>query len=190
MEIDKPLFEGNMVCLAPINREKDAEIEAKWTQDSSYLRMLSPDPARPLSPFQVKKRYQAIEKKMDEDKNQYYFTIRMREDDRLIGFARISWIGWANGHAVVQLGIGDAQDRGRGYGQEALSLLLCYAFEELNMYRVSVSVPEYNQPALGLFTRAGFVEEVRRREALNRDGRFWDVIHMGLLRDERERNQP
>jgi RimJ/RimL family protein N-acetyltransferase len=39
---------------------------------------------------------------------------------------------------------------------------------------------------LGLFAKAGFVEEVRRREALQRDGRYWDAIHLGLLRDEWE----
>jgi RimJ/RimL family protein N-acetyltransferase len=45
-------------------------------------------------------------------------------------------------------------------------------------------IPEYNLPAQRLFAGAGFVEEVRRRQAVFRDGRRWDLVHWGLLRDE------
>jgi RimJ/RimL family protein N-acetyltransferase len=86
----------------------------------------------------------------------------------------------------LELGIGDPNDRRHGFGSEALRLILRYAFAELNLYRLSVMVPEYNPPALSLFTKAGFVEEVRRREALQRDGRYWDALHLGLLREEWE----
>jgi RimJ/RimL family protein N-acetyltransferase len=46
------------------------------------------------------------------------------------------------------------------------------------------NMPEYNRPALRLFANAGFVEEVRRREAIHRDGQRWDLIQMSLLRPE------
>ncbi len=184
MNVDKPLFEGKRICLAPINREKDAEIESKWMQDAAYQRMLSTEPARPLSPAQIKKKYEAIEKAMEEDKDQYYFTIRMREDDRLVGFARLFRISWTHGYASIQLGIGDAKDRRKGYGREALVLILQYAFEELNLYRVATIIPEYNQPALELFQEHGFSEEVRRRQAVDRETRRWDLIHFGLLKED------
>jgi RimJ/RimL family protein N-acetyltransferase len=63
-------------------------------------------------------------------------------------------------------------------------MLLGYAFDELNLYRLTAVVPEYNQAALRLFENAGFVQEVRRREAINRDGRRWDLFHLGLLESE------
>jgi RimJ/RimL family protein N-acetyltransferase len=47
-------------------------------------------------------------------------------------------------------------------------------------------VPEYNEGALRLFQKFGFVEEIRRRKALNRDGALWDLIALGLLRSEWE----
>lgn len=185
MDIDKPLFEGKWICLAPIDREKDAEIEARWTHEAAYLRMLNNiEPARPLSPAQLKKKYEAIEKDMEEKKNHYYFTIRLREGDRLIGFARLYHIRWAHGYAQVQIGIGESGERRKGYGCEALSLILQYAFEELNLYRLAAWIPEYNQPALQLFQALGFAEEVRRREAVNRETRRWDLIHLALLKEE------
>lgn len=186
MDIATQLFEGQLICLAPIDHEKDPEIESKWTHDPDYLRMLSTKPARPLSPGMVKKKYEAIEKEMDEGHSAFYFTIRARPDDRLVGFIKIYWVEWTNGNGWVELGVGDANDRGHGYGSEALRLILRYAFAELNLFRLSAIVPEYNPAALHLFAKAGFVEEVRRREALQRDGRYWDAINMGLLREEWE----
>lgn len=186
MDISTQLFEGQFICLAPIDHEKDPEIESKWTHDPDYLRMLSAKPARPLSPAQVKKKYEAVEKEMDESHNTFYFTIRLRPEDRLVGFIKLSWIEWTHGNGFVELGIGDPNDRCHGYGGEALRLVLRYAFAELNLYRLSAMIPEYNQPALRLFGKTGFVEEVRRREALQRDERYWDAIHFGLLREEWE----
>lgn len=184
MDLKRSLFEAESVCLAPIDPEKDAEIESRWTHDAEYLRLLQADIARPLSPAQVKKVYEKIEKKVEEDKNLFYFTIRTRPDERLVGFARLYHITWSHGTGMMQMGVGDPQDRRKGYGRQALSLLLRYAFEELNLYRLTALVPEYNTAALQFFEQAGFSVEVRRREALNRDGRRWDLLHLGLLQDE------
>jgi RimJ/RimL family protein N-acetyltransferase len=184
MKIEQSLFEGEHVCLGPIDHEVDPEIESRWTHDASYLRMISLDRALPAAPAQIKKRYEAIEKDQDEKNNLFHFSLRMRSDDRLIGFARLYWIEWSNSTGFISLGIGDPSDRLKGYGSEALGLLLRYAFDELNLYRLSAVVPEYNNPALHVFCKAGFVEEVRRRQAVNRDGRRWDLIHLGILQDE------
>jgi len=62
--------------------------------------------------------------------------------------------------------------------------MLRYAFNELNLYRLSAFVGEDNPGAMRFFKRFGFIEEVRRRKALLRDGQTWDLIHLGLLRDE------
>jgi len=184
MVIEHSLFEGEHICLGPIDHEKDPEIESRWTHDASYLRLISLDPALPASPAQIKKRYEAIEKEQDEKKDLFHFSVRMRSDDRLIGFARLQWIEWSNSAGFVQIGIGDPNDRLHGYGSEALNLSLHFAFDELNLYRLSAIIPEYNTVALHIFCKAGFVEEVRRRQSVNRDGRRWDLIHLGVLHEE------
>jgi RimJ/RimL family protein N-acetyltransferase len=183
-EIQAPLFEGQLICLAPIDHENDPGVESVWTHDAEFMRMLYTEPMHPLSPAQVKKKYEAIEKDLEKSKNLFYFTIRLRKDDRLLGLARLYWVEWTNGAGMLTLGIGDRNDRGRGFGSEALRLLLHYAFAELNLYRVGATIPEYNPVALHLFAKSGFVEEVRRRQALNRDGRRWDLIHVGILKEE------
>ena len=104
----------------------------------------------------------------------------------MVGFIRLDHIEWNNGGSHMTLGIGDPNDRGRGYGTQALRLILRYAFAELNLYRVTADTFEYNERALRFLQRAGFTAEVRRRQAVHRDGRRWDVIKLGLLREEWE----
>lgn len=62
--------------------------------------------------------------------------------------------------------------------------MLRYAFDELNLRRISVRVPAYNTAALHLFEKAGFIVEVRRRQMIQRDGQHWDEICLGLLQEE------
>jgi RimJ/RimL family protein N-acetyltransferase len=189
MGIETQLYEGNLIRLGPIDYEKDPEVESRWTHDISYLRTLGQDLARPLSPAQMKKKYERIEKQVDESKNTFYFTIRLKEDDRLLGFVQLFWIEFNHGNGNMRMGIGDPQDRGKGYGSEALRLILHYSFDELNLYRLGALLGEDNPGGLRFFQKFGFVEEVRRRQALQRDGRSWDLLHLGLLADEWRQNR-
>jgi RimJ/RimL family protein N-acetyltransferase len=184
MSIDTQLFVGKLIRLGPIDHDKDPEVESRWTNDLSLLRAISRQPAMPLSVAQMKKKYEAIEKEVDESKRLFHFTIRGKEDGRLLGFVRIEGIEWTHGIASLKMVIGDPAERGKGYGSEAMQLILHFCFNELNLYRLSAVVVEDNPGALKFFQKFGFVEEVRRRKAILRDGQTWDSIHLGLLRDE------
>jgi RimJ/RimL family protein N-acetyltransferase len=180
------LFEGQHIRFAPPDAERDAEVVSKWTHDLDYLRLLSTDIAKPLSPAQIKKQYEELDKEA-EKRSAFNFVLRLTEDDRLIGLARLFRVEWSHGTAALQIGIGDRADRGQGYGTEALHMLLRYAFDEINLYRLAASTAEYNTGAIRFFERAGFVVEVRRRQAIQRDGKRWDAVMLGLLRDEWKR---
>ena len=104
----------------------------------------------------------------------------------MLGFIKLDWIEWSLGAGSVSLGIGEPAERGQGFGSDALRLLLRYAFGELNLYRLGAVIPDYNQVALRLFEKAGFKVEARQREALHRAGSRWDIIRLGLLREEWE----
>jgi RimJ/RimL family protein N-acetyltransferase len=183
-DIQTQLFEGPDIRFGPIDHEKDPEVESRWTHDSEFLRLMETNPARPLSAALIKKQYEKLEKQIEEDKNQFHFMIRAREDDRLIGKASIHWIEWSNGNGWIRLGIGSADDRRKGFGTQALRMLLRFAFAELNLFRLTAAVPEYNEGAIALLHKFGFVQEICRRKALERDGRRWDLYIFGLLREE------
>ena len=184
MNINQQLFKGQQIYLGPIDFEKDPEVESRWTHSTAYHRALGQKPAYPESPAAIKKRYEKMEKDAEEKRNDFYMTIRANEDGRLLGFVRIFWIEWAHGSGSLKMAIGDQADRNKGYGSEALRLALNYAFEELNLFRLSIMLGGDNPQAIQFFKKAGFVEEVRRREALHRDGQYYDVFHLGLLQDE------
>lgn len=183
-DIQTQLYEGQDIRFGPIDHEKDPEVESRWTHDSEFMRLMETSPARPMSAAMIKKQYEKLEKQIEEDKNLYHFMIRAKADDRLMGKAAVQRIEWANGNGFLRLGIGAAEDRRKGYGTQALRMLLRFAFAELNLFRVTAVVPEYNAGALALLKEFGFTQEVCRRKALERDSRRWDLYVFGLLNDE------
>ncbi len=79
--------------------------------------------------------------------NSVSFMLRTVQDDRLIGFVAIHGIEWNNRMGLLAIGIGDVNDRGKGYGREAIHLILKYAFYELNLH-VGLDVISYNKAAM------------------------------------------
>ena len=179
------LLQGELVRLVAANAEKDAERFAQWSRDSEYARQLDSEPALPPS---AKRAKEDIQKWMEnESPNNFGFMIRTLADDRLIGFIGLDGIRWTHGDTFVGIGIGDPEYRGNGYGTDAMRVILRYAFTELNLHRVSLNVFEYNPRAIRSYEKVGFVVEGRQRQFLNRDGRRWDLIYMGLLRTDWEK---
>jgi RimJ/RimL family protein N-acetyltransferase len=177
----RSLFEGKKIYLTLPDEEKDLEIIAGWTHDPEFIYLTDPQPIRPLFKAQVKKQLEKFEKNKNE---QYLFAIRAREGDRLVGLVALRWLDWANGTGLLTLHPGSPVSENFEYAEEALSLILRYAFTELNLFRLTARIPEYLPTRIELFKRAGFQEEVRRRESLRRFGRYWDSINFGLLCDE------
>jgi RimJ/RimL family protein N-acetyltransferase len=178
------LFTGQLVRLAAINVETDTELFARWDRDTEHMRLLDADPHRLLTGKQIKAEIEREEAASQE----IQFAIRTLADDRLIGFVALDGISWTHGDSFVGIGIGDRAYWGRGYGTDAMCVLLRYAFTELNLYRLSLTVFSYNTRAIRSYEKAGFVVEGRQRQALRRDGRHHDLIFMGVLREEWQRS--
>ncbi len=175
---------GKLVRLAVIDIEKDTELMAHWNQNSEYQQLLDWGPSNLFSPKQIK---EWMEKNYS---NLYYFSIRTLDEDQVVGMVDLSGINWTAGDVWLGIGIGESAYWGKGYGTEAARLVLRFAFEELNMQRVSLNVFEYNERAIRSYQKIGFKEEGRMRQVLNRFDRRWDMIYMGILRSEWEENQP
>lgn len=180
--MNKPLFEGPNLRLTAINPETDAVIEARWTLDLDYAENLRNSFGRPMMVGEVKKQQEKMLKEADEKRNQFHFAVRSL-DDTLLGFIHLPWVAWSNGFSQLQLCFGQSAELER-FGSTALQMILRYIYTELNLYRVSVSSPEYNERLIRLYQQAGFIEEVRQREYCFRNGQLWDRLIFGLLRDE------
>lgn len=177
------LFEGELVRLTAEEPEAMAKAYSAWAAaDSEYQRMLDTSAA---SLFSVKKWKEWLEKDLEKDPPTFYgFCIRTLADDRLIGFVGLDGNVVPHKEAFVGIGIGDRKDWSRGYGTDAMRLALRYAFMELNLRRVSLNAFEYNPRGLRSYEKAGFRHEGRQRQYLKRDGKRWDLVYMGILREE------
>ena len=179
------LFCGSLVRLSVENPEMVLEYLSKWGRDSEYWRLAMDEPAMWYSRRENK---EYIEKELLGDRqDQFFFMIRTLEYDRVIGEIGLDGVLWNHGDAWVGISIGEKDCWGQGYGTDAMRVLLRYAFTELNLYRVSLSVFEYNPRAIRSYEKAGFVVEGREREVIFRGGKRWDMIYMGILREEWER---
>jgi RimJ/RimL family protein N-acetyltransferase len=132
--------------------------------------------------LELKKNYEGAAAKTEAG-NQFHFAMRLKDADMLVGFVRFHSIFWIHGTAIFTLSFAD-EDMLRQYGPEALDLVFCYGFRELNLYRLETILPSYRLAAIALFEGAGFLMEARRRQAAYRDGRLWDVLNFGILQSE------
>jgi RimJ/RimL family protein N-acetyltransferase len=184
---DQDLFRGELVRLVAGDPQTIAETFSRWQRDSEYWRLLASEAAFPYSVQAIKK---WVEKDFAQDPPPFsMFLIRTLEDDRLIGEIGLDSVRNGHGDAFVGIGIGERDYWGKGYGTDAMRVILRYAFTELNLERVSLDVFEYNPRAVRSYEKAGFKHEGRARGVLHRAGRRWDLIFMGILREEWEAQQ-
>jgi RimJ/RimL family protein N-acetyltransferase len=108
-------------------------------------------------------------------------AIHVRDSNRLIGTCALSQLDADNGSALFHITIGEKDAWGRGYGTEATRLMIDHAFSGLGLHRVALTVFAFNERAIRSYRSVGFVVEGRAREAIWRDGRWWDEISMSLL---------
>jgi RimJ/RimL family protein N-acetyltransferase len=178
----KPLLKGKLFRLAAVDAEEISKFLAGANRDSELMRLLDSVPSVPHS---SKKTKEWFEKHLDEmGDTLYWFTIRTLEGNCLLGDISLEVVNWQARDAFVGLGISPREIWGKGYGTEAMQLALEYAFLELNLRRVTLDVFEYNPRAIRSYEKAGFRHEGRQRGALFKEGKRWDLIHMGILRDE------
>ncbi len=175
------IFRGKLVRLSAENPETYAEHFSRWWHDSEYGRLLDLAPGMLFSPKRVK---EWLEKELEKDPPEMWmFGIRALDGDKLIGFVDLSG-ATPHGDTFVGIGIGERDYWGKGYGTEAMKLVLRFAFTELGLHRVSLNVFEYNPRGIKSYEKAGFRMEGRVREMLLRDGQRSDVFFMGVLRED------
>jgi RimJ/RimL family protein N-acetyltransferase len=100
----------------------------------------------------------------------------------IIDLASISWIS-SNGEVSV-FAIMEQEDRGKGYAQDAMRLLLDVAFNILNLYNVYLWVVDFNERAIDFYSKIGFKKGGQLRELAFRNGKRYNVVVMDILRPE------
>ena len=151
----------------------------RWYRDREIAR-LTRYQARPMSEAEIERYFQLRILAPDA----LAYSIAVLPEWRLVGFTTFSSLDGDNGSVLFHITIGERDAWGRGLGTEVTELMLEHAFTRLGLHRVGLSVFSYNLRAIRAYEKAGFRVEGRQREAILRDGRYWDEIQMGILVDE------
>ena len=181
------IFTGELVRLSAFDPEEMGRAFTRWDVNSEYVRLLNSS-ARPMQSARSAVRW--MEKELEEmSPAGYFFSIRTLAEDKLIGHLNLDVVDWPGRDSFVGLGIGEPDYWSRGYGTDVMNVLLRFAFTEINLRHVTLTVFEYNPRAIRSYEKAGFRHEGHLRNFLNREGRRWNELYMGILREEwMERN--
>jgi len=165
---------GEKIYLSPINKD-DVEIYTKWVNDSEITGYIG-----------LTRRVISVsgEQKVLEELSKGYTFAIVKNDDTLIGNIGLFDIENIDRKATLGLFIGDAENRGKGYGAEALRLIIGYGFNTLNLHNIMLLVHSDNERGLACYKKVGFKEFGRRRESVFKNGQYFDEIYMEVLASE------
>jgi len=178
----RDLFRGELVRFTMEEPETYAKAEARWLRDSEFHRLMDNNPLRINSEKKIKEWFENRSEKGPEP-DRYFFCVRTLEDDKFIGFLGI-WADLIHSEAWVGLGIGERDFWSKGYGTDMMKLCMQYVFRELCLERLSLGLHEYNPRALKSYEKCGFRLEGRTRQDMMREGRRYNSLWMGILREE------
>lgn len=153
----------------------------KWENDFSVA-ILSGDPLRPITQERIESSYEASTS--GKDAYAVDFVIYERATSRLIGTTGLRHVNMVMRTAEYGILIGEKDCWGKGYGTEATTLMLDYAFTVLGLHNVLLNTYGYNERAVRAYTRAGFRVMGRWREAARLGAQVYDVIFMDCLSTE------
>lgn len=164
-------------------------LRAREPEDAPYLHLWQSDPEvmrwwdrvyPPLPPDLLAQRIAEAPPPSFEHPS---FLVADRATGEPIGWCGLHHPSATHRHAELAVMIGSASHRGRGYGTDTTRTLCRFAFDRMNLHRVTLTVFPGNAAARHVYAKLGFVEEGVRRRAFWKDGAWHDLVHMALLRD-------
>lgn len=175
------MYEGTLVRLRAFE-SSDLDANHAFLNDYETLRtMMSGIPF----PSSFADEQQWLQQQSCYTRGEYQFAIEDFEGD-LVGRCGIIKVDWKNrmGELAIMLG---TPYRHRGYGKEAMQLLVDFCFREMNLHRLKVTVFAMNEPAMRTYLGCGFVQEGLLRDEVFRDGEYRDVAILGLINPKERR---
>jgi RimJ/RimL family protein N-acetyltransferase len=175
-----PRLYGNQIMLREY-RSEDLEPMRRWVNDVNIVCHLSDIFLYP-HPLQASEQF--LDEMLEGKSDSRGFVIADPLTEEYLGQVNLDRIDWKNRVGSIGIVIGSPENLGKGYGTEAMKLLVRFAFLELNLNRLELEVYDFNERACRSYQSCGFREEGRLRERQYKNGRYVDVILMGLLRSD------
>ncbi|KLO21664.1 acetyltransferase [Marinitoga sp. 1197] len=173
------MYEGKLIRLRAYSKDDIANI-LEYINDFDVKKYLMP--GIPL-PFRYEDELKWYEKLNPMKADNYSFAIERKEDNKYIGGCGIVSVDWKNSVTTVGIFLGKPFWN-KGYGTDAMKVLINFIFNEMNVNKVKLHVFSFNKRAIKSYEKVGFKIEGILREEIFREGKYHDEIIMGLLRNE------
>ena len=173
------MLKGDKVILRAMRRD-DLTRLATFNNDVEFETIAGGDPWEPQSLERLQAQFDETARKGERDGASF----AIEADGLFIGRCGLAHFDSTASTCELGIGIGDHDYWGRGYGRDAVRLLLDYGFRIRNVHKVWLSVLGVNERAIRCYRACGFVEEGRLRNHVWNDGRYVDLLYMGVLRDD------
>lgn len=167
---------GEKVYLSPRSVE-DAEKYVEWLNNYEIAKYV--DQYTKIITVETEKEYLT---KMSSDA--YDFAIVDKKTDQLIGSIGLGHVKDVHRTAELGIFIGNEEYLSRGYGSEAIMLLLDYAFNQLNLNNIMLKAISFNKRALRAYEKCGFKQFGVWKKAHYTEGKYHDLVYMNILKDD------
>ena len=173
---------GDRIRLVAIEKE-DLPLFVKWLNDPEVR-----DGLALYLPMSMAQEENWFDEMLKRDPNTQPLSIEVRQGDEWVKIGNMGFFDFDHRARKAEVGImiGNKDFWNQGYGTEAMTLLLKHGFETLNLHRIMLQVYEDNPRAIRCYEKVGYVHEGRLRQARYHNGRYYDVLNMGMLKEEWE----
>lgn len=169
------MLTGELVTLRPVRLDDLPALYAVEIDRSTWVRASS----RPLWPMPYAEFEAMAAKRAGAEEAEFAIDV----GGQVVGRCALFDFDQHNRRADLGIRIAAAH-RGRGYGKDAVQVLLEYGFNKRNLHRVQLDVLATNLAGLSAYAAVGFVDEGRLREHVYVEGEFLDLVIMGVLRTD------
>ncbi|MCQ1531337.1 GNAT family N-acetyltransferase [Lutispora saccharofermentans] len=170
------MYYGDKVKLRAYKKE-DIKLAYEYMNDSEMKRLLVAQIPYPMILEQEEKWFESLLTAKDT----YSFAIEDLETGKYIGGCGINSINWLNRIATIGIFIGDKEYWSKGYGTDALNVLIKFIFQQMNINKIKLNVFSFNKRAIRCYEKCGFKVEGVFKQELFRDGQYYDDHAMAIF---------
>lgn len=176
------MYSGKLVKLRAY-KEEDIEKAVEFINDEEVKKFLDSNIPFPMTKWQEEEWVRSRKANADFT---YDFAIEDLETGKYIGGCSINECDVKNRTCTIGIMIGDKDYWSKGYGSDALKVLIKFIFEEVNMNKIKLKVFSFNTRAIACYKKVGFKEEGILKKELYRNGKYHDEILMAIFKNEIE----
>jgi RimJ/RimL family protein N-acetyltransferase len=173
------LFESKKIFLRKMTSE-DINLYHQWRNDIEVMQST----ALLLDVYNIKETEEFVMNVILGSNFSKCYIIIEKKSDKPIGVVSLINIDYKNRNAECIIDIGDKEAWGKGFGTEAMKLILDFGFLEMNLHKISLRAFSFNSRAIKLYEKLGFQWEGTLRESIFRGGRWHDILQMSILKNE------